>query len=144
MGKKTCEKLTFKRQRFSYPATDVQSFRILCNFLSHYPQRKTYLIIQMLVSPQCLKGNLKLQGSHLKAFCTWSRTELLRHSATSLRYTNKFRFSRIIPVQWRLFKKKKKKKKLWQSTIKIPGQGHSSLIHQPPYLVLNYRLSNSL
>lgn len=118
MGKKknqTCEKFTCKGNRCSYSVTDVQStyllqdccntrlilnetFGILRNFVSHYPQRKIYLIIQILISPQCSKGNLKLQGPHLKAVTTSSWLEFLRHLAASLRYMKQFWFGRFFSV----------------------------------------------
>jgi len=89
IGKKTCEKFICKRNKFCYPVTDVQStyllqdccntrlmlndtFRFLCNFVILYPQRKINLIMQILISPQCLKGNLKLQGPYLEAVTTSS------------------------------------------------------------------------
>lgn len=117
MGKKKKNLMKFicKGNRCCYPVTNVQSTyllqdccnarlmlnetsRILCNFLSHYPQRKTYFTIQMLISPQCLKGNLKLKRPHLKAVTTLSWTELSRHSAASPWYMKQFLFRRFFTV----------------------------------------------
>lgn len=44
-----------------------ESSRMSCNFVCHYLQVKTYLINSQVLIPTMLKGNLNMQGPHLKA-----------------------------------------------------------------------------
>lgn len=111
-----------------------ETFRILCNFQSHYLQRKIHSIIQMLISPQRLKKEISSCKGHIwKLLLLCPEQNCWGTGLPAFNITKQLWLSRFFPVQ------------LSQSTIKIAGQGHSSLdLLVSGAWVLNYRLPSYL